>query len=304
MAASATDNFRKGAVRFTTTLASSIDADDTTISLTSTTGLPTDTGIDIVLATYDDNGAVTAFETVTGVVSGSNLSSCIRGVEGTASSWPGDTEVTYWFTAAQWNDLIDTILNQHTQAGAHKSLTTDTVTTTGNAQVGATLTVDTIAEKTAANGVSIDGLNLKDGKLNTNNSVVTANITDLAVSTAKIAAAAVTAAKLGLTSDVQSQANAGTAGGTMYYLNLGGVKLLWARSTAKASSTSLTQYGFTLPTSFFSNIRYVSVNSSNNSSVAGHLSNVDSVSTSAVTTYLWTTSGTGTAILNLFVIGD
>jgi hypothetical protein len=37
---------------------------------------------------------------------------------------------------------------------------------------------DTINEATAANGVTIDGLNLKDGKLNTADSVVTASYTD------------------------------------------------------------------------------------------------------------------------------
>lgn len=47
--------------------------------------------------------------------------------------------------------------------------------------------IDTISEKTTANGVTIDSLNIKDGKLNTNNSVVTANITDAAVTLGKIA---------------------------------------------------------------------------------------------------------------------
>lgn len=46
--------------------------------------------------------------------------------------------------------------------------------------------VDTINENTPANGVTIDGLNLKDGALNTNNSVVTTNITDAAVTPAKL----------------------------------------------------------------------------------------------------------------------
>ncbi len=53
--------------------------------------------------------------------------------------------------------------------------------------------VDTINESTAANGVTVDGLSIKDSKLNTNNSVVTANITDSNVTTAKIADNAITA---------------------------------------------------------------------------------------------------------------
>lgn len=56
-----------------------------------------------------------------------------------------------------------------------------------------TITVDSISEFTAANGVSIDSLNIKDGKLNTNNSVVTTNITDDAVTPAKLVAGSGTA---------------------------------------------------------------------------------------------------------------
>lgn len=51
-----------------------------------------------------------------------------------------------------------------------------------------TLTADTISEFTSGNGITLDGLNIKDSKLNTNNSVVTANITDSAVTNAKLAA--------------------------------------------------------------------------------------------------------------------
>jgi len=49
-----------------------------------------------------------------------------------------------------------------------------------------TLNVDTISEFTATNGVNVDGLNIKDGKLNTNNSVVESNITNEVISNAKL----------------------------------------------------------------------------------------------------------------------
>jgi len=61
---------------------------------------------------------------------------------------------------------------------------------------GSTIKADTIAETTGANGVAVDGLTIKDGKLNTNDSVVTANITDANVTSAKIAGDAITAAKI------------------------------------------------------------------------------------------------------------
>ena len=51
--------------------------------------------------------------------------------------------------------------------------------------------VDTVAEKTSANGVTVDGLNIKDSKLVTSNSIVEANITDGAVSAAKLASGVV-----------------------------------------------------------------------------------------------------------------
>ena len=47
--------------------------------------------------------------------------------------------------------------------------------------------VDTIQENTSANGITVDGLNIKDSKLVTSNSVVASNITDGAVSAAKLA---------------------------------------------------------------------------------------------------------------------
>ena len=66
--------------------------------------------------------------------------------------------------------------------------------------------VDTVSEKTSANGVTIDGVNIKDSKIVTANSVDsdvyvdgsidTAHIADLNVTTGKIAADAITGAKI------------------------------------------------------------------------------------------------------------
>jgi hypothetical protein len=55
---------------------------------------------------------------------------------------------------------------------------------------------------------------------------------------------------------VQSQANAGTAGGTIYYVNLGGIKLAWGASNSGLTmATTPVGYGFTLPASFFSTVQ-------------------------------------------------
>ena len=56
--------------------------------------------------------------------------------------------------------------------------------------------VDTIQENTSANGITVDGLNIKDSKLVTADSVVTSNITDLNITSGKIADDAITLAKM------------------------------------------------------------------------------------------------------------
>lgn len=83
---------------------------------------------------------------------------------------------SYW-----GNQLVDGIQQEHNPDGTHSAITAT------SADVSGTVSTDTIAEKTAAAGVTIDGLQIKDSKLNTNNSVVTANITDAAVTSPKMA---------------------------------------------------------------------------------------------------------------------
>ena len=60
--------------------------------------------------------------------------------------------------------------------------------------------VDTIQENTSANGITVDGLNIKDSKLVTANSVVTANITADAIDATKIADNAISEEHLDVTS--------------------------------------------------------------------------------------------------------
>ena len=60
--------------------------------------------------------------------------------------------------------------------------------------------VDTIQEKTSANGVTVDGLNIKDSKLVTANSVVASNITADAIDATKIADNAISEEHLDVTS--------------------------------------------------------------------------------------------------------
>lgn len=100
---------------------------------------------------------------------------------------------------------------------------------------------------------------------------------------------------------VQNQVNAGTAAGTMYYLNLGGIKILWAVSNS--GLTTGTSWGFTLPSSFFTTIQYVGSTAVAPSGSAFTFSNVATVSTSAVSCFLEASSGSGTSEVSILVIG-
>lgn len=73
-----------------------------------------------------------------------------------------------------------------TQTLTNKTLTSPTIT--GGTYDNGTITVDSIGGHTSANVVTVAGLQINNGALNTNNSVVTANITDAAVTPAKLIA--------------------------------------------------------------------------------------------------------------------
>lgn len=60
----------------------------------------------------------------------------------------------------------------------------------------------------------------------------------------------VTSSNVDFTAAMLTQANAGSAGGTMHYMNLGGLKILWGTTTSLTSSNG-TNYIVTFPVGFF-----------------------------------------------------
>lgn len=125
MPAANTDKFIKLARKWVGQIGSGgvSDASVTTVPLASATNLPTDTAAVVVIDRVDSNGTKTPNleETVIGVVSGSNLTSCVRGVEGTAQAHLAGAVVEVLFTAAAHNKLVDGLLVAHNQDGTHKS---------------------------------------------------------------------------------------------------------------------------------------------------------------------------------------
>lgn len=119
-----------------------------------------------------------------------NQNDAIKAIEtklGTGSSTPASNKVLLGTGAgaSTWQQLTSAelrgVLSDETGTGSAVFATTPTLTTPK---------VNTINEETAANGVTVDGLNIKDSKLNTNNSVVTANYTNSSVTADKLSTGA------------------------------------------------------------------------------------------------------------------
>lgn len=84
-------------------------------------------------------------------------------------------------------NVTDTLVSlTATQTLTNKTLTAPAIS--GGTMDNTTVTVDSISGHTSPTIVSVAGLSISNGVLNTNNSVVTSNITDLAVTNAKLAA--------------------------------------------------------------------------------------------------------------------
>lgn len=123
--------------------------------------------------------------------------------------------------------------------------------------------------------------------------------------TNSLADEAITYAKLLSTifsGQVTSYANAGTAGGTFYYLNLGGIKILYG-VTGVVGTAAL---GVTLPASFFSSLRCIIAQANpgyvNTDQIVGHIA---SASTSSITVQnLIITGSNPSNSISLLVIGS
>ena len=140
-----------------------------------------------------------------------------------------------------------------------------------NAQTVSTLVVSYSTSSSVDNGtpalygVLLSVINISSSPV----SIVNSNITDKrvvsgtnSITPTAIPANAVTFANLLTTiygGQVQTLANTATAGGTMYYINLGGIKLLWGTTaTIINAASSSTSYGIALPASFFTTLQQTS----------------------------------------------
>lgn len=169
---SVTKHFPSAENGFTTTTSGTVSSGATTVGLNSVAGYSNG---EVVVFVIDPDNANK--QTFTGTIDTS-------GVQVTDVVWTAGTNVSHsagatvvdYATATHISMMAKGLLVEHNQDGTHGTITTDTIN-----------------EQTAAAGVTIDNLNVKDGKLNTNNSVVTANITDAAVTPDKLGTGAASA---------------------------------------------------------------------------------------------------------------
>lgn len=173
---------------------SSRTAGATSLSCDNLAGWPTVSKVHFSTYEVDTAGAAVAGTQIDwyGIVSGNTIGSLTR-VAGATDNGNAINDVVEMMPTGSWgHDLYDGLTQEHNLDGTHAAVTATSVST------------DTISEKTAAAGVTIDGLQVKDSKLVTSDSVVTANIT----------AAAVTPDKLGTGADMAYVATSETTTST------------------------------------------------------------------------------------------
>ena len=159
MAASNLDKLMEVGIATATTLDANYTINDTSITVASTSGWPTATGVAFAIDVVDSNGVQVpgTYNEYVGVVSSATSITSVDHVNGTDRNYSAGatTRVYIPVSAERENRIVEWGVVQHKQDGTHA----DTITT------------DTINENTPANGVTIDGLNIKDSAITTANSI-------------------------------------------------------------------------------------------------------------------------------------
>lgn len=219
--ASVASHFPDAENGFTTTTSGSVSSGAATVGLNSVAGY---TNGEPVVFVIDPANAKK--QTFTGIMDtgGSQVTSVVWTAGSNVAHDAGATVVDY-ATATHIAMISKGIKVQHKQDGTHAN----------------TITTNTINENTAANGVTIDGLSIKDSALNTNNSVVTTNITADAVTDAKLVYGKLRSRQGNSATDWTS------AGTTTYDYSATNT---FIQAGAKGLSTNGTDVAITFPTAF------------------------------------------------------
>lgn len=122
MTASNTDLLKKYLSLFSTTLSTGIGTGTgDTITPASVSGLATDTAVTLTIDRVDSGGVATPtkMERIKGVISGGNLTSYVRGVDGTTEqAHSAGAVVEMVWNSDDWNNMVDWGLVSHNQDGS------------------------------------------------------------------------------------------------------------------------------------------------------------------------------------------
>jgi hypothetical protein len=133
--AASSDKLKKYKSLYSSTLSTGIGTGTTdTITPASVTGLPTDTAITLTFDRVNSGGEATPtkMERIKGVISGGNLTSYVRAIDGsTEQAHTAGAVIEMIWNAADWNDLVDWGLVEHNQDGTHKGALVTTLKATG-----------------------------------------------------------------------------------------------------------------------------------------------------------------------------
>ncbi len=156
-------------------------------------------------------------------------------------------------------------------------------------------------------------LGSNDGSFNTGNGfndaiIIARHIAAGAVTSSAFGANSIFSTALGLsalldpTNGVKTLANSGTAGGTMWYINLGGIKILWGETNSQSSGNPGISYGINWPTSFFTTVQTVVVTGQPATTPVNQTVAVNSFNNSGAAFYFSTTSASS-QFANYIAIG-
>lgn len=124
--AASSDKLKKYKSLYSSTLSTGIGTGTTdTITPASVTGLPTDTAITLTFDRVNSGGEATPtkMERIKGVISGGNLTSYVRAIDGsTEQAHTAGAVIEMIWNAADWNDLVDWGLVEHNQDGTHSKI--------------------------------------------------------------------------------------------------------------------------------------------------------------------------------------
>lgn len=101
---------------------------------------------------------------------------------------------------------------------------------------------------------------------------------------------------------VQSQANTGSAGGTIYWVNLGGIKIMYVTTTALINTSTGPQWTINLPTFFTTNPAGVCSWTTINTTAQQDM-NLIITSTTTATLVGWSSGTTTAQYATAFMIG-